>query len=119
KELDEIAPGIVLVSLPGHSRGHACVAVEADEADEPLARRGTGSAQRWLLHCGDAFYHRGTLDGSPVPRFFALFESFGYNRKQVRENHLRLQELYHRGDPDLHLFCSHDPITFKRAVVQE
>ena len=49
KELDEIAPGIVLVSLPGHTRGHACVAVDA--------------GHRWVLHCGDAFYHYGTLDG--------------------------------------------------------
>ena len=54
KELDAIAPGIVLVSLPGHSRGHACVAVDA--------------GHRWVLHCGDAFYYEGTIDGrSTVP----------------------------------------------------
>ena len=45
KELDDIAPGIVLVSLPGHTRGHACIAVDA--------------GNRWVLHCGDAFYHPG------------------------------------------------------------
>ena len=51
KELDEIASGIVLISLPGHTRGHACIAVDA--------------GHRWVLHCGDAFYHYGTLDGHP------------------------------------------------------
>ena len=61
KELDTIAPGIVLVSLPGHTRGHACVAVDA--------------GHRWVLHCGDAFYYRGTLDGqSPVPLGIKLSE---------------------------------------------
>ncbi|MGW4981110.1 hypothetical protein [Streptomyces mirabilis] len=49
RELDAIAPGIVLFSLPGHTRGHACVAVD--------------TRARWLLHSGDAFYHHGTLDG--------------------------------------------------------
>ena len=29
KELDDISPGIVAISLPGHTRGHACVAVDA------------------------------------------------------------------------------------------
>ena len=109
KELDEISPGIVLVSLPGHTRGHACLAVDA--------------GQRWLLHCGDAFYHHGTIEGSSVPRILDVQESFiAFNRTQVRENHLRLQELYNRtgpdGDPDLFLFCAHDPVSFKRAVAR-
>ena len=54
KNLTDLAPGIALISLPGHTRGHACVAVDA--------------GHRWVLHSGDAFYHYGTLDGqSPVP----------------------------------------------------
>ena len=41
-------------SLPGHTEGHACIAVDA--------------GHRWVLHCGDAFYHYGSLDGTHVPR---------------------------------------------------
>jgi glyoxylase-like metal-dependent hydrolase (beta-lactamase superfamily II) len=102
KELNEISPGIALVSLPGHTRGHACVAVDA--------------GHRWVLHAGDAFYHYGTLDGSPVPRGLAAMESlFAFNRKRVLDNHARLAELYQRQDPDLLIVCAHDPTLLKQA----
>nr|WP_090280118.1 MBL fold metallo-hydrolase [Mycolicibacterium komanii]CRL76229.1 Zn-dependent hydrolase [Mycolicibacterium komanii] len=97
KELTEISPGIVLISLPGHTRGHACVAVDA--------------GHRWLLHCGDAFYHPDTIGGPPriAPALAAFEKVAAFNRKQVRDNHARLTELYRRSDPDLLLLCSHDP----------
>jgi glyoxylase-like metal-dependent hydrolase (beta-lactamase superfamily II) len=103
KELDDISPGIVLVPLPGHSRGHACVAVDA--------------GHRWVLHCGDAFYHYGTLDGhSKAPRVLAAMESFvAFDRETVRDNHFRLAELYQRQDPNLFVVCSHDPTLYERA----
>src|SRR5262249_46420664 len=102
KELTEISPGIVLVSLPGHTRGHACVAVDA--------------GHRWVLHCGDAFYHYGTLEGTPVPRALSAMESLvALNRKQVLDNHARLAELYRRQDPDLLIVCAHDPTLLERA----
>jgi glyoxylase-like metal-dependent hydrolase (beta-lactamase superfamily II) len=104
KELDAIAPGIVLVSLPGHSRGHACVAVDA--------------GHRWVLHCGDSFYYAGTLDGrSPVPLRLKLSESMiAFDRKAVRDNHSRLAELYARWEPDLFMVSAHDPKLLADAV---
>jgi len=103
KELDDVAPGIVLVSLPGHTRGHACVAVDA--------------GHRWVLHCGDAFYHPGTLDGSSrVPRALTVMESVvAWDLKKVRDNHSRLAELYQRQDPDLFIVNAHDPTLYERA----
>jgi len=103
KELDDVAPGIVLVSLPGHTRGHACVAVDA--------------GHRWVLHCGDAFYHPGTLDGSSrVPRALTVMESVvAWDLKKVRDNHSRLAELYQRQDPDLFIVNAHDPTLHERA----
>jgi glyoxylase-like metal-dependent hydrolase (beta-lactamase superfamily II) len=103
KELTDIAPGIVLVSLPGHTRGHACVAVDA--------------GARWVLHCGDAFYHPGAVDGkSRVPRFIAVMEPLlAFDRKQVRANHARLAELYQRNDPRLFVVCSHDKTLYEQA----
>jgi glyoxylase-like metal-dependent hydrolase (beta-lactamase superfamily II) len=102
KELTEISPGIALVSLPGHTRGHACVAVDADH--------------RWVLHAGDAFYHYGTLDGTPVPRALTAMETLvAFDRKSVQANHARLVELYERQEPDLLMVCSHDPTMFERA----
>ncbi|MFE7839427.1 MBL fold metallo-hydrolase [Streptomyces sp. NPDC057474] len=103
KELDVIAPGIVLVSLPGHTRGHACVAVD------------TGT--RWILHAGDSFYHHGTLDGhSPVPRALRTMENLvAYDLKKVRANHARLAELHRRDDADLVIVNAHDPALYERA----
>jgi glyoxylase-like metal-dependent hydrolase (beta-lactamase superfamily II) len=102
KELAEISPGIALVSLPGHTRGHACVAVDA--------------GHRWVLHAGDAFYHYGTLDGTPVPRALTAMESlFAFDRKNVQDNHARLVELYQHQDPDLMIVCAHDPMLLEQA----
>ncbi|SMF73444.1 MBL fold metallo-hydrolase [Streptomyces sp. Amel2xC10] len=101
RQLDAVAPGIVLVSLPGHTRGHACVAVDA--------------GSRWILHAGDAFYHRGTLDGhTRVPSALSVAErAVAYDRGQVRANHERLAELYRRAEPDLALVCAHDPVLYE------
>ena len=103
KELSVIAPGFVLVSLPGHTRGHACVAVDA--------------GHRWILHSGDAFYHHGTIEGTPqVPTLTARLEKMiAFDRKKVIDNHSRLAELYRRKDPDLMIVCAHDPTLYKRA----
>jgi glyoxylase-like metal-dependent hydrolase (beta-lactamase superfamily II) len=103
KELVDVSPGIVLVPMPGHTRGHTCVAVDA--------------GHRWVLHCGDAFYHRGTLDGkSPVPRVLRMQESLiAYDRNKVRDNHARLTELYRQQDPELVIVCAHDPVLYESA----
>jgi glyoxylase-like metal-dependent hydrolase (beta-lactamase superfamily II) len=104
KELTEISPGIVLVALPGHTRGHACVAVDA--------------GHRWILHCGDSFYYRGTVDGrTPVPPVVRFSEPLmAMDRKRVRENHGRLAELYARGESDLFMISAHDPTLLAEAV---
>ncbi len=103
KELDEIAPGIVLISLPGHTRGHACVAVDA--------------GHRWILHCGDAFYHYGSLDGTHVPRsLWAMETAVAFDRKKMRDNHSRLAELYRSAEEDdLFIVSAHDSAMFERA----
>jgi glyoxylase-like metal-dependent hydrolase (beta-lactamase superfamily II) len=107
KELDAIAPGIVLVSLPGHTRGHACVAVDA--------------GHRWVLHCGDAFYYEGTLDGrSPVPLALKLSEAMvAFDRKAMHDNHSRLAELYARRDPELLIVSAHDPKLLANAIATD
>ena len=96
------APGIVLVSLPGHSRGHACIAVDA--------------GHRWVLHCGDAFYHYGSLDGTHVPRtLWAMETAVAFDRKKMWDNHARLSELYSQAESDLCIVPAHDMKLFERA----
>lgn len=97
KELTEIADGIALVALPGHTRGHAAVAVDRGD--------------RWILHAGDAFYHPASVgDPGTAPWTLRLMETVvAFDRKQVADNHQRLAELRNRKDPDLLVVCAHDP----------
>jgi glyoxylase-like metal-dependent hydrolase (beta-lactamase superfamily II) len=103
KELGEVSPGIVLISLPGHTRGHACVAVDA--------------GHRWVMHCGDSFFHHGAVDGtSSMPRAIAAFERMvAFDWKMVQENHARLTELYRHREPNLLMVCSHDRTQYEQA----
>ncbi len=99
----EILPGVVMVSMPGHTQGHTCVAVDI--------------GNRWILHAGDAFYHYGTLDGkTKVPVVLRLSESvLAVDRKQVMANQQRLAELHQRGESDLMVINAHDPTLLKDA----
>ncbi|WP_194836814.1 MBL fold metallo-hydrolase [Nocardia sp. XZ_19_369] len=104
KELTGIAAGIVLISLPGHSRGHAAIAVDAGD--------------RWVLHAGDAFYHRGQLDGTnSAPKALTAMERMmAFDWPKVRSNHQHLTQLWTAAEPDLILVNAHDPYLFDQAL---
>ncbi len=96
-ELTEISSGIALIPLPGHSRGHTAVAVDA--------------GHRWIIHAGDAAYLHSTLDRTgSTPLALALQERMTtHNLDQLRESRRRLAELHQRHDPTLTIVTSHDP----------
>lgn len=104
QELTAIAPGVVLISLPGHTRGHAAIAVDA--------------GNRWVLHCGDAFHHRGAIeDETSTPWTMRVTETaLAMDRKQLRRNQERIAELRRRAEPDLVIVNAHDRTLFDRAV---
>ncbi|MFD7841732.1 MBL fold metallo-hydrolase [Nocardia sp. NPDC059764] len=104
QELTGISPGIVMIPMPGHTRGHTAIAVDA--------------GHRWVMHCGDAFLHSGTVDGrSPVPGMLAAAENMlAHDRELVQDNHARLADLYRSSGPDLLMVCSHDPGMFEQAA---
>ena len=93
---------VLLVPLPGHSRGHCGVAV----------RR----ANDWLLHCGDAYFHHSEVEPNfgPAPkglRFFELLAQF--DGAQRLANQARLRELARAPlQARSSSFCSHDPSDF-------
>lgn len=103
EELTDVAPGLLLIGLPGHSRGHAAVAIDTGE--------------RWILHAGDAFYHHGQIDGTGhVPRALTIMERFiAEDMPQVRANHERLTELCAAQASELLLVNAHDPVLLRRA----
>jgi glyoxylase-like metal-dependent hydrolase (beta-lactamase superfamily II) len=93
---------ILLIPLPGHTLGHAGVAVR--------------NGDRWLLHCGDAYFHHGEVQTpSHCPPGLSMFQ----NLNQVdgaarRENRERLRDLAERHGGEVELICSHDAHTLER-----
>lgn len=96
------AEEIVLVPLYGHTRGHTGVAVRDGE--------------RWLLHCGDAYFHRDEMHTPPsCPGGLRFFQSVNSVDNSARKrNAERLRELAARADANVELFCAHDPVTLER-----
>lgn len=104
RALEGLPPEILLIPLHGHTRGHCCVAVQ----------QGDG----WLLHAGDAYFHRDTLGpaGQPSPGL-KLFESIAaIDRDAIARNHARLRVMS-REHPEVQVFCAHDPDEFDRHAL--
>ena len=100
-QLDNVTPEILLVPLPGHSSGHAGVAVEGPRG--------------WVLHAGDAYFNRAEVHATPphVPPAAAAYEAaMAWDRRLVHANQVRLRGLLREPDADIAVFCTHDPVEF-------
>lgn len=101
--------GVFLVPMPGHTAGHAAVAVV-----DP--HRG------WLLHAGDAFMHRAALEPASVREpWSARVMSFAErlmasNYSMVKTNHSVLQSLW---SSNTRVFCSHDARQLRALADEE
>ncbi len=97
----EVLPGIVLVPMPGHSRGHAAVAVE--------------TADSVVLHAGDAVFDGSHVaDATPSGRRLTPVRAargfemvVGRDRSRIRANHRELRRL--ASLPDVLVVPAHDP----------
>ncbi len=102
-----ILPGsgaeVLLIPLAGHTAGHTGVAIR--------------SGERWLLHCGDAYFHHGQVQTPPsCPPGLAAFQALtALDNTRRRENVERLRELAERRGDEIELFCSHDPATLENS----
>jgi glyoxylase-like metal-dependent hydrolase (beta-lactamase superfamily II) len=103
RQLEGLPPEILLIPLPGHTRGHAGVAVD--------------TGQGWLLNAGDAYFFRGEVGGperrcTPGLAFYqTLMEQ---DRAARRHNQWRVRELSMRRKGEVTVFCSHDVAEFRR-----
>lgn len=95
-----VPPEVLLIPLLGHSRGHCGVAVDAGDG--------------WLLHCGDAYFHRDEMVGEgSCPRGLSLFQRVVQADAAARlHNQARLRELAATGE--VRLFSAHDPVELAR-----
>jgi glyoxylase-like metal-dependent hydrolase (beta-lactamase superfamily II) len=103
RQLDGIRDEIALVPLIGHSRGHSGVALH--------------NGDRWLMHSGDAIFHREELLGGRVPaglRAFATMDEV--DRKARLASVQALRDLSRR--PDVDVINSHDPVLLTTAAAR-
>jgi glyoxylase-like metal-dependent hydrolase (beta-lactamase superfamily II) len=96
--LDGLPSEILLVPLPGHTRGHAGVALD------------TGTT--WLLHAGDAYFCHG--ETNPVrPRSTPLLRLFQHRVQHDgptrHRTQARLRELRRAHGREVEVVCAHDP----------
>jgi glyoxylase-like metal-dependent hydrolase (beta-lactamase superfamily II) len=87
---------IGLLPMHGHTRGHSAV----------IVNRGP----RWLVHAGDAYFHRGAIsgDGSKVPFGFAAFERATEMIPAARRASVAALRQLAASYSDVDLFCAHD-----------
>ncbi|MCW2800855.1 MAG: fold metallo-hydrolase [Aeromicrobium sp.] len=101
----EVLPGITYVPMPGHTKGHAAVAVDAGD-------RGL------LVHAGDAVFDGSsfaneTPSGTPLTKVgkLRMFEkAMAYDRKKLAVNHATLSRL--NGEAGVTVFNAHDKRIF-------
>jgi len=103
--LEGLPPEILLVPLPGHTWGHAGVAVD------------TGSG--WLLHAGDAYFYRKEMRQSKrecTPGLRAYQTMMEVDRAARHSNQERLRHLSVEQSSQVKILCAHDPVEFERAA---
>jgi glyoxylase-like metal-dependent hydrolase (beta-lactamase superfamily II) len=101
--VEGLEPRVLLIPLPGHTRGHCGVAIETEKG--------------WLLHCGDAAspFHRAAdphdLEAS-LQRLNFLPDRFA---RRVAGDHLpRLRKLVLDHGDEVELVSAHDIYSFER-----
>ncbi len=102
--VSEIVDGVIAVPLPGHSPGHQGIAVRTGD--------------RWLLHAGDAFFHRDEMrpDDPRCSVALRVFQRLAAEDNRPRlATQERLRDLVRTHD-DVSVFCAHDPRQLSEAA---
>jgi len=97
QELEGLPPEILLVPLPGHTRGHCGVAVQGPRG--------------WMLHAGDAYFFHGEVHEATrrCPPALSLFQrAMEIDPIARRHNQDRLRELVRAHAGEIRVFSAHD-----------
>ena len=94
---------LLMVPLPGHTFGHAGIAIR--------------SGGRWRLQAGDAYFHHAEMD--PVHPWctpgLRMYQTMLEKDRQARlSNQQRLRQLADAHGDQVDVFCAHDPLEFQR-----
>jgi glyoxylase-like metal-dependent hydrolase (beta-lactamase superfamily II) len=91
---------IGLLPMHGHTRGHSAVIVR-------------GPAERWLVHAGDAYFHRNALESAgKVPLGFVALEQAMEMIPAARRASVAALRQLAASYRDLDVFCAHDEREF-------
>jgi glyoxylase-like metal-dependent hydrolase (beta-lactamase superfamily II) len=93
-----LPPEVLLIPLPGHTWGHAGVAVQTDGG-------------RWLLHAGDAYFYAAEMDQRDprvTPGLAAYQWLMEVDRRARLSNQRRLRALVGQHGDAVRVFCAHD-----------
>jgi glyoxylase-like metal-dependent hydrolase (beta-lactamase superfamily II) len=105
RNLAGLPPEILMVPLPGHTWGHAGVAVRQDGG-------------RWLLHAGDAYFYRGEMREARrrcTPGLRAYQRLMEVDGRSRLDNQARLRRLSVERADEVTITCTHDPVELERA----
>lgn len=105
RDLAGLPDDVLLVPMPGHTLGHAAIAVRAQSG--------------WLLMAGDAYFHHREMDVdapwcTPGLRMYqTLMEK---DRSARLSNQDRLRALKARQGQGIEILSAHDPVEFERVA---
>lgn len=104
RQLEGLPPEILLVPLPGHTWGHAGVAIDRPDG--------------WLLHAGDAYFYRGEMRRArrrctPGLRAYQRLMQVDADRRMANQERLRALSVDQRGD--FSIVCAHDPVELEHC----
>ena len=105
RDLDGLPPEFLMVPLPGHTWGHAGVAID------------TGKG--WLLHAGDAYFYRKEVRQKRrqcTPGLRGYQTMMEVDRKLRFANQERVRRLSLDREAGVKVLCAHDPVEFERAA---
>jgi glyoxylase-like metal-dependent hydrolase (beta-lactamase superfamily II) len=97
RQLDGLPPEILMIPMPGHTWGHAGVAVQTSGG--------------WILNAGDAYFYRGEMDvhrRTCTPGLRLYQTMMEVDRTQRLANQDRLYALKRDHGGEVTVFCSHD-----------
>ena len=106
RDLAGLPPEILLVPLPGHTWGHAGVAIDRGD--------------RWLLHAGDAYFYRGEMRAAKrrcTPGLRGYQTMMEVSRTQRLANQERLRRLSIEEAGRVSVLCAHDAVELEQCVM--
>jgi glyoxylase-like metal-dependent hydrolase (beta-lactamase superfamily II) len=102
RDLEGLPPEILMVPLPGHTWGHAGIAVRGPNG--------------WLLHAGDAYFYRHEVRRvrrkcTPGLRGYQTMMEVDRTLRLANQERVRRLSIEHRDS--VRVLCAHDPVEFE------